>query len=129
VGEHGFEQGECGGGVIAEVLFGMDHGLAGLNKGGKVEDAVKGFSLRFGGGEDIFKLGPVCQISLDKLDAGGQKVAPSMAQVIKNNGLDPIFSQQTRDSTTYVPRTACNQNFHEKTRPSQTHSYSLESNM
>jgi hypothetical protein len=98
----------------------MDHGLAGLNKGGKVEDAVKGFSLSFGGGEDIFKPEPVCQFSLDQFDAGRQKVAPAMAQVVKNNDVGPILSQQTRDSTTYVPRTACNQYFHEKTRPSQT---------
>jgi hypothetical protein len=106
----------------------MDHGLAGLDESGKVEDAVKGFSLSFGGGKDIFKPGSVCQLSLDKFDAGGQKVAPAMAQVVKNNGMGSIFSQQTRNSTTYVPRTACNQYFHEKIRPSQTLWYSLEFN-
>ena len=49
----------------------MDHGFAGLNEGGKVEDAVEGFSLCFGGGKDFFKPGAVCQLTFDEFDAGG----------------------------------------------------------
>jgi hypothetical protein len=71
----------------------MEHGFAGLDEGGKVEDAVEGSSLGFGGNEKLIQSGPVCQFSLDKIDTGGQKVAPAMAQIVKNDGLVPIFSQ------------------------------------
>jgi hypothetical protein len=71
----------------------MEHGLAGLNEGGKVEDAVEGFSLGFGGGEKLIQSGPVGQLSLYKFDAGGQKIAPAMAQIVKNDGLMPILNQ------------------------------------
>ena len=91
MGEDGLEQGEGGGGVVAEELLGMEHGLAGLDEGGKVEDAVEGLSLGFGGGENLLQSGPVCQFSLDELHAGGQKVAPAMAEIVKNNGLVSHF--------------------------------------
>jgi hypothetical protein len=71
----------------------MEHRLAGLDEGGKVEDAVKGCSLGFGGGEKLIQSGPVCQLSLDKIDTGGYKVAPAMAQIVKNDGMMPILSQ------------------------------------
>jgi hypothetical protein len=92
----------------------MEHGLAGLDEGGKVENAVKGFSLVFGRGEDIFKPGPVCQLTLDEFHSSREKVAPAMAQVVKNDDLGPIFGQQSRDCTTDVPRTSCYQYLHKK---------------
>jgi hypothetical protein len=69
----------------------MEHGLAGLDEGGKVEDAVEGISLGFCGGEDVIKPGPILQLSLDKLHSWGQKVAAAMAKIIKNDDLGPIF--------------------------------------
>ena len=45
--------------------------------------------------------------------------APAMAQVVKNDGLVPILRQQTSDSTTYIPRTTCYQDLHNKAFPSQ----------
>jgi hypothetical protein len=71
----------------------MEHGLAGLDKGSKVKDAVKGFSLRLGGCKNLLKPRPVCKFSLNKINAGGQEVAPAMAQIVKNNGVGPILSQ------------------------------------
>jgi hypothetical protein len=92
----------------------MDHGFAGLDEGGKVEDAVEGLSESFGGSEKVFKSGPVCQLSLDKFHARGQKIAPAVAQVVKNDGLMAIFGQQLRHCSTNVPRAACNQYLHKK---------------
>jgi hypothetical protein len=46
----------------------MKHRFAGLNEGGKMEDGVEGSSLGFGGDENIFKSGAVCQFPLDKID-------------------------------------------------------------
>ena len=120
VGEHGFEQGERGGGVVAEELLGMEHGLAGLDERGKVKDAVEGSSLRFGGEENLLKSGPVCQFSLDEFHAGGQKIAPSMAQIVEDDGLMSIFGQQSGDCTTNIPRTAGHQYLHKKAVLSQT---------
>ena len=71
VGQDGLKQCEGGGGVVTKVLLGMEHGLAGLNEGGKVQDAVEGSSLGFGGGENPFQSGPVGQLSLNKFDSGG----------------------------------------------------------
>jgi hypothetical protein len=107
----------------------MEHGLAGLNEGGKVENAVEGFSLGFGCGEYQFQSWTVCQFSLDKFNARGQQVAPAMAQVVINNGLMAILSQKPGNSTTYIPRTASNQDFHEKPFLSKNFVIALESNM
>jgi hypothetical protein len=98
----------------------MEHGLAGLNEGGKVEDAVEGLSLGFCCGEDVFKPGTILQLSFYKLDSWGQKIATAMAKIVINDDLGSIIGQQPRDSTTYIPRTTSNKDFHEKTRPSQT---------
>jgi hypothetical protein len=92
----------------------MEHGLAGLDQSGKVEDAVKGSSLIFGGEENPLQSKPVCQLSLNKLHAGGQKVAPSMAQVVENDGLMSILGQQASDRAPNVPRAACHQYLHKK---------------
>jgi 3-phosphoglycerate kinase len=95
----------------------MEHRLAGLDQGGKVKDAVKGPSLGFGRGKKAFKSGPVGQLTFDKFHAGGQKVASSMAQVVKNHDLIPIFGQQSGDCAANVPRTASNQYSHKKLPP------------
>jgi hypothetical protein len=95
----------------------MEHGLTGLDEGGKVKDTVEGPSLGSCGSEKLFNGRPILQLSLNELYPWGQQVAPSMAQVVKNYGVMPIFGQQTRNSTTYVPRPASYQDFHEKTRP------------
>jgi hypothetical protein len=92
----------------------VEHGLASLDESGKVEDAVEGFPLGFGGGENFFKNWPVCQLSLYKFHAGWHKVAPAMAQVVKNHNLMAIFGQQSSDCSTNVPGAACYQYLHKK---------------
>jgi len=43
-----------------------------------------------------------------------------MTPIVINNGLMAIFRQKPGNSTTYVPRTTGNQDFHEKTVPFQS---------
>jgi hypothetical protein len=71
----------------------VEHGFAGLDESGKVEDAVKGFSLGLGGCKNLLKSRPVSKFSLNKINAGGQEVASAMAQIVKNNRVGPILSQ------------------------------------
>jgi hypothetical protein len=92
----------------------MEHGLASLDERGKVQDAVEGFSLLFGGEEYLLKSGPVCQLSLDEFHAGRQKIAPSMTQVVEDDGLMSILGQQSGDCASYVPRAARHQDLHKK---------------
>jgi hypothetical protein len=68
----------------------MEHGLAGLDEGSKVKNAVEGPSLGYCGSEKLFNSRPILQLSLDKLHSWGQKVASAMAQVVKNYGVIPI---------------------------------------
>jgi len=92
----------------------VDHGLAGLNEGGKVEDAVEGFALAFGGDEKVFKQGPVSQIALDEIDACWEQVAAAVAEVIENHCLMSAFGKQSRDGTTYIPGPSGDQYLHKK---------------
>jgi hypothetical protein len=80
-----------------------------------VQNAVEGPSLSLGGGENPFESGSVRQFSLDELHASRQKVAPPVAQVIKNHGLMAVFRQQASHRATDVSRAASYQNFHKKT--------------
>jgi hypothetical protein len=49
----------------------MEHGLTGLNEGGKVQDAFERSTLSFGGCEKLIQRGPIGQISLNKIDIVG----------------------------------------------------------
>jgi hypothetical protein len=91
----------------------MNHGLASFNERGEVKNSVKGLTLALGRGEKVFKSWPVCQLSLDKIDSGRQKLTSAMPQIVKNYRLMAIFGQQTRNGSTDVPRTASNQDLHE----------------
>jgi hypothetical protein len=71
----------------------MDHGLAGLDERGKVENGIKGFSFTLGRRKDVLKNRPVCHFSPDELHADRQQIAPAMAQVVKNDGLMPMIRQ------------------------------------
>jgi hypothetical protein len=93
----------------------MDHRLAGFNEGGKMEDAVEGFSLVFGSYEKVFKRRPISQLPCYKLNSGGQQVAPSVAQIVVNNCGVSVCSKEAPHCTTYVPRASCYQNLHKKT--------------
>ncbi len=117
VSEHRFKQRQRGSCVVAEKLLRMEHGLAGFDEGGKVENAVKGPSLLLSRGKNVLKRRPVCQLSLNELHAHRQQVAVAMAKVVKNDGLMPIRNQQASNSTTYIPRTACYQNLHMEAVP------------
>ena len=59
VGKHSFKEGEGGGGVIAEVDFGLDHGFAGFDESGEVEHPVEGTALILSGNKKIFNRRPV----------------------------------------------------------------------
>jgi hypothetical protein len=114
VGKHRLQQRQGGSGVVAEELLRIEHRFAGFDEGGKVKNAVEGLSLLLGGDENAVKRRPVCQLSLDELHARRQQVTVAMAEVVKNDGLMPIFRQQASDSTTYIPRTTCYQDLHKK---------------
>ncbi len=86
-GEHGLEQAEGGSGVVAEVKFRLDHGLAGFNESGEMEHAVEGTSLLFCAGEDALEEGPVGQVAFNKLNALRKKIAAAMAEAVKNDSL------------------------------------------
>ncbi len=45
VGEHGLKQGKSGGGVVAKEELRMNHGFAGFNEGGEVENAIEWLAL------------------------------------------------------------------------------------
>ena len=59
VSQNRLKQREGGGGVIAEEDLWPHHGLARLNKGGKVENAIEGLAFAFGSDEKIFKRGAI----------------------------------------------------------------------
>ena len=109
------QQRERGSGVVAEEDFRADHGLAGLNEGCKVEDAVEGITVVFRCREKVFNYGSVRQLTFNKIHAFGQEVAPSVAQVVESNHRVPQFGKKSRDGTTNIPRTTSNQYLHEFT--------------
>jgi hypothetical protein len=86
----------------------VDHGLAGLDKGGEVENAVEGSTLIVGGDEKVFKRSTVSHFALNEFDAGRKQIAPPMAEIVKNYGLVSFFGQQACNCTAYIPRAASN---------------------
>jgi hypothetical protein len=92
-----------------------------------MEDAIEGTPQFFCRDEKILKPLPVGQFPLDKFHASRQKIAPTMAQVVKYNGLMPISGQQFRNCPTNVPRATCNEYLHKKTTSFRTVWYSLKS--
>jgi hypothetical protein len=77
-----------------------------------VEDSVEGLALLAGGDEKVFKSRPVGQLPFDKFHPFRQKIAPAMAQVVKDNSSMSQFDKQAGHCTTYVPRAACDQYLH-----------------
>ncbi len=104
MGQHSFKQGQGCGGVVAEEDFGADHGLAGFNERGEVENAVERVSQVAGLDEKVFKSEPVRHFTLDKVDAGWKQVTPAVAKVVKNQGLMSFFGKQASDGTADVSR-------------------------
>jgi hypothetical protein len=83
-GEDGFEQGEGGSGVVAEVDFGLLHGFAGFDEGGEVEHAVKGNVCIGSLAKKTFDSGAIGDIGFNKFDAMRDEVAAGVAEVIYN---------------------------------------------
>ena len=79
-----------------------------------MEHTVERLSLFLGSDEKVFNRRPVCQLSLNKIYPSGEKITPSVAQVVKNCRRVPILGEQSCNSPTYVARTASNQYFHRK---------------
>jgi hypothetical protein len=117
VGKHGFKQRKCRSRVITEEEFGLDHGLAGFNEGGEVEDTIEGASRIVSGDEEIFEGEPVSEFALNKLDSYREQIAPAVAQVVKNEGLMSLFGKKSRNGCTNVPSTTSNQYPHKKDCP------------
>jgi hypothetical protein len=95
----------------------MEHGFAGFNEGGEVKHGVKGVVTLVCRGKDCFDGLAVGQFALNELNAGGQQLAPAMAQIVENDGVMAIPGKQGCDSTTYVPGAAGYKNFHKKCCP------------
>lgn len=117
VSEHGFKQGKGGGCVVSKKYFGVEHGLASFNEGGKMEDSVEGLACVARQNEKVFKGGPVSEFSLDEIDAWREQVAPAVAKIVKNESLMSFFYKQTRYGTTDVPCATSNQYLHKKYCP------------
>ena len=52
-----------------------------------MKDSVERGAGIGGGNEEIFKLGPVGQISLNEFNTGGNLLAAAVAQIIEYNGI------------------------------------------
>jgi hypothetical protein len=93
----------------------MNHGFAGFNQRGEVENSIEGLTLFLCRDEKVFNRGPVGELSLNKFQSGGQKIEPPMAQIVEDYRLISRFGKQLRNCTTYVPGTTSNQYLHEFT--------------
>jgi hypothetical protein len=71
----------------------MKHRLSGFNECGKVKDAVERLSLGLRSGKNSLKSTPVRQLSLNEFHAGWEKIAPSVAEIVKNDGPVTLFCQ------------------------------------
>jgi hypothetical protein len=91
----------------------MDHGFAGLDESGEMENAVEGMALGLCLQENVFNQRPVGQIPYDEFHSRRQQIATAMAEVVEDDGLVTVLGQETGDSTTYVPGATCYQHFHE----------------
>ncbi len=81
-GEHGFEEREGGGGVVAEVELGLLHGLAGFDERGEVEDAI---GAEFA--EEGLDAGTVGDVGFDERCASGEVGTLAVAEVIEDGDL------------------------------------------
>jgi hypothetical protein len=82
-----------------------------------VEDAIEGASRVVSSDEKIFEGEPVSEFTLNKLDASREEIAPSMAQVVKNERLMSLLGKKSRNRCTNVPSTPSNQYPHKKDCP------------
>ena len=98
--------------LLRKNILWTDHGLASLNEGGEVEHSVKGLVLLFGVNEKVFNFFALGEVPFNKFHAGRQQVAPSVAQVVIDNGMMALCYQQFGHSTTYIPRPASHHDFH-----------------
>src|SRR5579863_2147551 len=94
-GDHGFEERKGGSRVVAEEGFGVLHGLAGFDEGGKVHDAIKRMSILCGRGKDALEKAAIGEFAVDELDAGGQQIAAAMAEVIEDEDVVSSFGEQS----------------------------------
>src|SRR5271155_390135 len=116
-GEDGFEQGQGGGGVIAEVDFRLLHGFAGFDKGSEVENAVKGNLFIGCPTKETFDLGTICNIGFNEFNALRDEVAAGVAEIVDYRDLMPLLHQQFRNGTTDITGTARDHNLHKKITP------------
>jgi hypothetical protein len=112
--ENGFEQGERGGGVIAEVGFRGFHRFAGFNEGGEVEDAVVRCPIGGCGAEKAFDDRLLGYVGLNEIDAGGYFLETGVTKVINDSNHVSLSAKERCNGASDVSGTAGNQNLHKK---------------
>jgi hypothetical protein len=110
--EDGFEQGESGSCVVAEVDFGVFHRFASFDECGEVQDAVKGSvsSSRFA--KEAFDAGAICNVGLDKLNAIRNLFATGVAEVVDYHDLVSSLDKKYCDCSAYIPGAAGDHDLH-----------------
>ena len=116
-GEDGFEQGEGGGGVVAEVDFGVLHGFAGFDQGGEVEDAVEGRLFSGCVAKKLFDASTIGDVGFDEFDTGGDQIAAGVAEVIDDYDLVPLAGQERRNCAADISGPARYHDLHKKICP------------
>jgi hypothetical protein len=95
VSQYRFKERECRSCVVAKVDLRPDHGLAGLDQCGEMQDAIEGLSLAFGRDEDLLQAAPVFELPLDEFHAFGQEILATVAQIVIDNRLMARFGKQS----------------------------------
>jgi hypothetical protein len=83
-----------------------------------MHDTVEGTSLLFCAGEDAFEVRPVGEVAFNKVNALRQKLAASVAQIIKHDRLMTAVDEEARDRASDISCTPCYKKPHKKTSPS-----------
>jgi hypothetical protein len=117
MGQDCLKKRQSGSGVVAEELLRVHHGLAGLDEGGKVENAAEGPVLTFRSDEKVFNQRPISQLPFHKIHAWRHEIAPTVTKVVVNDYLMSRIGEESRNCSTYVPGTARNQYLHDFPAP------------
>ncbi len=107
MGDHGLDQGQPGGDVVAEILFGDGHALAHQGIGGEVDD---GLDALFG--EQVVQKGLIGHTALVKA-AALQGRAVALGQIVRHHHVRAPLQQSGHAVGTDVSRTAGDKNRHD----------------
>ena len=107
VPQHGFEQRQGAGGVVAEIALRDLHRLAGLDQGGEVHDRVDRV-----GGEQRVQGGTIADIADDQFGAGGHGLAMATAQIVEDGDAMAGFDQLQRHGAADISGAPDHENVH-----------------